>query len=54
MGVLFVQDLNFVFHVLIISSNACTGEVKFKAVIRDFFAKKQSHTYFLNRKCFSS
>ena len=28
-----------VFHVLIISTNACTGEVKFRAVIRDFFYK---------------
>ena len=25
------------FHVLIISTNACTNEVKFRAVIRDFF-----------------
>ena len=33
-----------VFHMLIIRTNAYTGEVKFRAVIRNFFAKKQSHT----------
>ena len=38
------KTVAFVFHVLIIS----TGQVKFRAVIRDFFAKKQSHTPFLN------
>ena len=53
------KTVTFVFHMLIISTNACTDEVKFKAVIRDFFAKKQSifsvqkrcvrsHTPFLN------
>ena len=42
------KTVTFVFHMLIISTNACTGEVKFRAVIRDFFAKKQSHTPFLN------
>ena len=43
------STVTFVFHyVLIISTNACTGEVKFMAVTRDFFAKKKSHTTFLN------
>ena len=42
------KTVTFVFRVLIISTNASTGEVKFRMVIRDFFAKKQSHTPFLN------
>ena len=47
------KTVTFMFHMLIISTNACIGKVKFRAVIREFFAKKQSHTPFLNLKYFT-